>query len=135
MMVSAARRSPAGTADLTGGRGENGGGIISPQIQRRPQMGEAGGLATRGRKEHEKGTEKVPQGRLNTAQTSSRCDAIREKEKIRNTGVKSYITISLTAPFPFTSLLQSFNVNFVHLEHRLHDTLRFFLVVVIEQLA
>src|SRR6266404_2709515 len=31
--------SPEGTAGLTGGRGENGGGIISPQIQRRPQMG------------------------------------------------------------------------------------------------
>ena len=45
--------SPAGTADLTGGRGENGGGIISPQIQRRPQMGEPEGWPREGAKKRE----------------------------------------------------------------------------------
>jgi hypothetical protein len=45
--------SPAGTADLTGGRGENGGGIISPQIQRRPQMGEPEGWSHEGAKKRE----------------------------------------------------------------------------------
>jgi len=45
--------SPEGTADLTGGRGENGGGIISPQIQRRPQMGEPEGWPHEGAKKRE----------------------------------------------------------------------------------
>ena len=46
----------------------------------------------------------------------------------RNIGVRGVLFFSI-------SLLQCFDVNFVHLEHRLHDPLRFFLVLVIEQLA